>query len=44
MLDHMRGLWVKHSPIPILMKECPESLISASLLGQAVAGHVAEGY
>jgi hypothetical protein len=25
------------------MKECPESLISASLLGQAIAGFVAKG-
>jgi hypothetical protein len=32
----------KYSPIPILMKEGPESLISALLLEQVVASIVAE--
>jgi hypothetical protein len=42
MFDHRRCLWVKHSPVPILMKECPESLTSASFLRQAIARLVAE--
>jgi hypothetical protein len=43
MFDHQRCLQVKHNPVPILMKEYPESLISASLLEQAVARLVADG-
>jgi hypothetical protein len=43
MLDHRRGLRVDHSPVPVLMIEGPKSLISPSLLGEGVAGLVAEG-
>jgi hypothetical protein len=42
LLDHWRWLRIKHSPIPILMKESPESLISAPLLDQVVASLVAK--
>jgi desulfoferrodoxin (superoxide reductase-like protein) len=42
MFDHRRCLQVKHSPVPILMKECSESPISASLHRQDVARLVAE--
>jgi hypothetical protein len=43
MIDNRRCLQVKHSLIPILMKECSKSLISASLLRQAVARLVVDG-
>jgi hypothetical protein len=43
MLDHGRGLRVKHILVPFLMKESPKSLISPSLLGEVVAGLVTEG-
>jgi hypothetical protein len=33
MLDHRRGLWIYHNPVPVLMKEDPKSFIGASLLG-----------
>jgi hypothetical protein len=42
LLDHWRWLRIKHSPILVLMKEGPESLISASLLDQVVASLAAE--
>jgi hypothetical protein len=42
MLDHGRGLWVKHSPVPVLMKEGLEPLISPSLLEEVVAGLIME--
>jgi hypothetical protein len=42
LLDHWRWLWIKHSPIPVLMKEGPESLISAPLLDQVVTSLVAK--
>jgi hypothetical protein len=32
LLDHWRRFWIKHSPVPILMKESPKSFIGASLL------------
>jgi hypothetical protein len=32
LLDHWRCLQIKHSPIPVLIKEGPESLIGAPLL------------
>jgi hypothetical protein len=43
LLDHWRRFQIKHSPVPILMKESLESLISASLLRQAVARFAANG-
>jgi hypothetical protein len=43
MLDHRRGLQVEHSPVPVLMKEGPEPLISPSLLVEDVAGLVIDG-
>jgi hypothetical protein len=42
LLDNWRRLRIKHSLIPILMKESPESLISAPLLDQVVASLVAK--
>jgi hypothetical protein len=42
LLEHWRSFRIKHSSIPILVKEGPESLISAPLLGQVVARLVAE--
>jgi hypothetical protein len=42
LLDHWRWLHIKHNPIPISMKEGLESLISAPLLDQVVAGLAAE--
>jgi hypothetical protein len=42
LLDHRRWLRIKHNSIPVLMKEGPESLISAPLLDQVVASLVAE--
>jgi hypothetical protein len=41
-LDHWRYLRIKHSLIPVLMKEGLESLISAPLLNQVVASLVVE--
>jgi hypothetical protein len=41
-LDHWRCLRIKHSPIPVLMKEGLESLISAPLLDQVVESLAAE--
>jgi hypothetical protein len=41
-LDHWRCLRIKHNPIPVLMKEGPESLINAPLLDQVVASLAAE--
>jgi hypothetical protein len=38
--DNKLGLPVKHSAIPILMKECPKSLISAIFLGLVVVGNL----
>jgi hypothetical protein len=43
MFDYQRRFWIEHSPVPILMRECLESLITASLLSQAVARLVADG-
>jgi hypothetical protein len=43
MLDHGRGLRVEHSLVLVLMKDSPEPLISPYLLGEVVAGLVAEG-
>jgi hypothetical protein len=37
MFDHCRSLPVEHIVIPILMKECPKSLIRAPLLVMVVA-------
>jgi hypothetical protein len=42
MFDHWSSLWVNHSLVPILMKEGPESLISAPLLRRVVVGPVVE--
>jgi hypothetical protein len=42
MLDHERGPRVEHSPVLVLIKESREPLISPSLLGEVVAGLVAE--
>jgi hypothetical protein len=42
LLDHWRWLRIKHSPISVLMKEGPESLISDPLLDQVVASFAAE--
>jgi hypothetical protein len=42
LLDHWRWLQIKHNPIPVLIKEGPESLISAPLLDQVVASIVVE--
>jgi hypothetical protein len=42
LLDHWRWLRIKHSLIPILMKEGLDSLISAPLLDQVVASLVVE--
>jgi hypothetical protein len=42
LLDHRRWLQIKHSLIPILMKESSESLITAPLIDQVVARLVAE--
>jgi hypothetical protein len=44
LLDHWRWLQIKHNPIPVLMKEGPESLISAPLLDQVIASLAAEVY
>jgi hypothetical protein len=42
LLDHWRWLQIKHSLIPVSMKEGLESLISAPLLDQVVAGLAVE--
>jgi hypothetical protein len=42
LLDHWRCLRIKHNLILVLMKEGPESLISAPFLDQIVASLVAE--
>jgi hypothetical protein len=42
LLDHWRWLRINHTLIPVLMKEGPESLISAPLLDQLVASLAAE--
>jgi hypothetical protein len=42
LLDHWRWLQIKYSLIPVLIKEGPESLISAPLLDQVIASLAAE--
>jgi hypothetical protein len=42
LLDHWRRFRIKHSSVPILMKESPKSFIGASLHIWAIAGLVAE--
>jgi hypothetical protein len=42
MLHHWRGLWIKHTLAPILMKESSKSLVGALFLVRDVAWHVME--
>jgi hypothetical protein len=42
MFHHMRGFWIKHRLVPILMEEGPKSLVGALFLMRVVAWTIIE--